>query len=284
MKRVACLVVGLVCAGAQAANPPFQPIAVTDYQDNDHRRGLLRLKITLASDILASMPPVRLGGVVVCSDRACYRPPPFSSVKAVLDGGEVAVVADMSLPPGVIRHLYIEPLRGGNVMAGGLTLATPLKLEKGFYGGEIFATVRSTRTGADYVHQPLAATAAPIHPEVKLWHGRPGFPILAKLAHGVVLDIPAGALPGPVLLAAVAHDTGDAYPLVDVYPYMDLAKSASLTVPPLPRRPLGRLAPAVALPPVTSGVVAPGAMPQRGSGPVINKTFSTTRLFRFGAE
>ena len=192
------------------------------------REGFTRLRVSLTFDEPTTKEVVRLAGLAVCSKSACYEAGlPSSATLSNTSSGAATMIAELEVPVSDITSVRFKSVAGQGVLQGSVALADTLKLERDFKGGDVLVVVR--KRGGDYV--PAAAAANYFHPEGTTVFYNPRFATTAKLPHGVLLSIPAGALASPQVFLMTAHDTGDRLPLVDIFPIVKLLKPAKVTMP-----------------------------------------------------
>lgn len=242
----------LFASELHAQHYPFNPAPLPDFSLSNpgHRLSHARLKITAASEDAAPLSPLQFGGLVLCSTSACYRPPRLPGKQPAAGGnGSASVLADALLPYTQIDTIYFEDVRGGNV-TGRATLSRPLLIEQHYYGGEIFVLLKPFRTGTQVSYAPSFATSSLLREEGQSIYYNPRLPLDIALRHGVRFSLPAGALQQAEIFNAQVSDTGAPYPLIDIFPYINLQKPASLTVRVLARTVIGPvpIVPAPSLP------------------------------------
>lgn len=217
------------CKGAIAANFQFNPIPLADYATKAANPGIARLKISVAMENSTTTPALTFSGIVICSKTACYRPNLLSNRgSANTSNGSAKLVVDAAMPYEQIEKIFFEESKGGNV-SGSIELTRHLNVEKGYYGGEIFVTLRRTAINGAPNYLPSFATSNFLRENGTSIYYNPRFPVAANLDQGVSLKIPARALNTPEIFNVQIHDTGDQFPLVDIYPYVKFLKNATLT-------------------------------------------------------
>lgn len=218
----------ICCHNSSAENIPFNPIPASDYSASNNVDGYVRLKVSVAADETTQAPRLKYANVVVCSKTDCYRLTKIQGSEDKTTDGTV-LIADIMVPPARIEKIYFEELRGGNFY-GAMKLSSDLNIEKGYYGGEILVIVKSTQVGDKAIYRPIYATSGLMRENGRSIYYNPKFPLTVGLDHGVVLKLPSQALSRPQIFNAKIHDTGNDFPLVDIYPYVNLTKNASLSV------------------------------------------------------
>ena len=242
----------LFASELHAQHHPFNPAPLPDFSVSNpsHRLSHARLRIAAASEDAAPLSPLRFGGLVLCSTSACYRLPRLPGKQPAAGGnGSASLLADALLPFTQIDTLYFEDRRGVNV-TGSVTLSRPLLIEQHYYGGEIFVLLKPLRTGTQVSYAPSFATSGFLREEGQSIYYNPRLPLDIALRHGVRFSLPAGALQQATIFNAQVADTGAPYPLIDIFPYINLQKPASLTIRPLGRTVAGNIpkVPAPSLP------------------------------------
>lgn len=222
-------ILGIVGTGpVEAENFRFNPIPLKDYQASS-KADNARIRVSVALDDQAITKPLKIGGIVVCSSTACYRPNTVVTNDPANSGiGTAKLVVDSIMPATQIDSIYFEDLKGGDI-AGSITLANPLKIESGYYGGEIFVTVAQSNSRGTSPYIPIYAASNLLRESGKSIYYNPKFAAKVDLGTGVSLSMPAYALKHPSILSAQVSDIGAPYPIVDIYPYVELAKPATLT-------------------------------------------------------
>jgi hypothetical protein len=230
----------MFCCDVQAERLPFAPIPLPDYLPATTKAPDARLKISVALDTVAeTTPALSLGGIVVCSKTACYKPNTRAARAAAnASAGGAMLVADSTVPYTQIDKVYFEEPKQGGV-GGAIELSRPLNVEKGYYGGELFITVKPGTASKTAAFVPSFATSNLLREKGRSIYYNPRFAATVTLDFGVTIKIPAGALPNPEILNAKADDVGDAYPQVDIYPYVGFAKNASISAKVIQRQSIG---------------------------------------------
>lgn len=288
MKKVlaAALAAASCMAQAQIAPTPQATTVVNTLSASaTPRDGFTRLRLSLTSNEASVSETARLAGIALCTTSMCYEASAPSSVTVFsTTSGTSTAVAELEVPYSDIASVRFKSVAGQGLLQGSVALPEPLKLEKDFKGGDVLVVVQKRGTG--YV--PVAAGSNYIQPEGATFFYNPTFATTVKLPHGVTLTIPAGATATPHVFLAGVHDTGDDYPLVDIYPPVQLAKPATVQLPMIVRAAASTLsnqAPATSRPqPVPpGGALASQAQTARASGPVtieINATGTVPRAPR----
>jgi hypothetical protein len=241
-------------ANAQGASLPFNPIPLSDYVNGHDADLQTRLPITLA--IEDSRAEVKLGvaGIVICSKSACYRPN-MRDIRKNFDGGvRASTVVDATIPFDTIDELYIETAHGSNVSAGSIKLDRPLNITQAGLGREILVTFRTTGDKSSN-YKASFATSTLYHETRKSIYYVPNFQTVSNLEFGAVLTIPAGASDKPEIFSVITHDIGDRFPLIDIYPTVQLLKPAKIAAAALPKKTTAQMAvPRVPYPSIIEGL------------------------------
>lgn len=235
----AALAAASCIAQAQTAPTPMATTVVSTLAPTaTPRDGFTRLRLSLTSNETSASESVRLAGVALCTTSVCYESGAPASVAISSTGnGAGTAVAEVEVPFSEIASVRFKSVAGQGALQGSIALPEPLKLERGFKGGDVLVVVQ--KRGAGYV--PTAAASNYLQPEGTSFYYNPKFAATVKLPYGVTLAIPAGATSAPQVFVAGVHDTGDDYPLVDIYPSVQLAKPATVQLPVIPRAPVSTL-------------------------------------------
>lgn len=187
----------------------------------------IRMRISLASDVVKPERSVRVANVLLCSISACYRASTSGSADVEnTSRGSAHVIADVILPIATITDVYFPDVTGNAVVNGHLKLASPLILEKGFQGVELLIVLRKTQAGGQTRFIPVQSAGMYFHPDNALVRYMPSVQTVASLSHGATLTIPVGALAKPQIFNLGVMDSGEVFPAIDIYPYMKLDKAA----------------------------------------------------------
>lgn len=235
---------------SKAATYPYQPTQVQKFiSDGEQSDNMTRLRLAVSLDEGGRDESLKIGDLILCSATACYMPPVsnYISVKSTAKG-EATVVFDSFVPPDVINAIYFSDVAGSKVVVGKIELAEPLKLEKGFQGGDIMVLLKKTLLGKVTRYKPVQAVSALMDSEAQAVYYNPNFSSSVSLPLGVTLDMPAGALAKPQIFSIAVRDTGGAYPTVDMYPYLNTQKEFTVSAPPQSFSRSGEVTPVAALP------------------------------------
>jgi hypothetical protein len=214
---------------AQAENFRFNPTPLRDYDVSQQGHGNARLKISVSFDNAIETKSISVGGVVACSSSACFRPNlrvPSGSSNSL--NGTATLIVDSLIPETTIEKVYFEELKGGN-LSGSISLASPLKIDNGFYGGEIYITLTPSGNEKQNQYKPSYAASNLIRESGQSIYYNPKFAVTSELGLGVTLSLPVGALQFPAILNAQVSDVGDRFAMVDIYPYVKLSKPMTVT-------------------------------------------------------
>lgn len=267
-----------------AASDPQHAIAIDNFSATARvGKDVARLKVSVALSELSDDNAIRLGGIVLCSNRDCYRPTVRNSFDASnTSKGGATLIVDSVLPYGTLTHVYFDKIVGTKVVAGSVQLTPPLTIEKGYYGGEILITLAKQKNATQVIYQPNGAASGLFHHESQSVYYDPKFATSATLAFNTVLTIPAAALPKPQIFTVSVNDIGKQYPQIDIFPYITLNKPASLKSMPISRSAKAVLekTPTV-VPPFTAppGFVMPAPENANNKSPNKETTFSKTGVF-----
>ena len=196
---------------------------------NKADKDTIRMRITIAGDAQQPERNVRIGDILLCSRSACYRAR-TSGIVAVesTSRGVAEVVADVKLPFTTVTDIYFTDVAGMSTVQGHLKLETPLAVEKGFQGLELMIAVRRLAWPGRTRYVPTAAASMYFHPDGHVVRYLPTVRTVAALPFGATLSIPAGALAKPQVFHIGVSDTGDVFPMIDIYPYIKLRKAATV--------------------------------------------------------
>jgi Phosphodiester glycosidase len=205
-----------------ASAPDFQQTTRTS-QEVRETSSVLRLNLTSNDQVNTGF--VRIAGMSICSLASCIDIAAPSSVRltTTIDGQSVAV-AEIALPHMEVSSIKFKSLPGPNILQGQVSLPNSLKLDKNLYRGDVLVVVQ--KTGSSFT--PVAAASNYFHPQSSTFYYNPAFATTVKLPYGVKLTIPAAALASPQVFSVGIRDTGDKFPLVDIYPEVKLTKAADI--------------------------------------------------------
>lgn len=217
---------------AYSAAPPFPPQYVPAFDANTTLEpGYSRLKVNVSSDESTPENQVNVGNVIVCSDSACYRPQlPTRTINLLnTSTGTSQIVADMTVPNFTLRRVFFESVAGTKTINGDSVLIEPLALPREIEGGEILVILTKSAIGTNIVYQPKSSIGSIYSSKRQSVYYNPKFSTTASLGLHT-LSIPAGALTSAKIFSVVAHNTGDQYPLFDIYPDVTFSVPASLSI------------------------------------------------------
>ena len=252
---ISLLIAGAHCAAA-TVSPPFYSQPLPSYsKESSTERNSHHLRLFLSSEESVQDRQVILGSLTICSKTACFQ----SAASAQFDlsnnaTGTSTLVADIDYPDTAIDSIYFGDVVASKRVSGRITLLTPLMLEPQYRGAEIMVVLSKDIDNGRVTYVPRAvATNLLRDVGVSIFYN-PKYPTAATLPFGTSLAIPPGATSGPSIFNVAQHDTGGAFPLVDIYPSVDLAVAATLKTHRLARgTPDGSEAPATPAPrPATS--------------------------------
>ncbi len=207
-----------------AASVPLHTIGIDNFSANANAnakvgKDVARIKVSFALSERDDDNAIRLGGVVLCSDSVCYRPTALNYFNASnTSKGKATLVVDSVMPYGKLSRIYFDDISGAKVVAGSIQLPTPLLVEKGYYGGEIFITLSKQKNATQVIYQPSGAASGLFHQESQSVYYDPKFSTSAILPLSTVLTIPAAALPAPQIFSVGVYDIGKQYPQIDIFP------------------------------------------------------------------
>jgi hypothetical protein len=137
-------------------------------------------------------------------------------------------VLEVAVPHSKIKSIRFVPVATLNSVSGSIELPSPLDLAPEYrQGGEIMVVLRKKQVKGP-AYAPVSASANVLREGTTSVYYNPSFEMVASLAQGGSLRIPAGALPAPQIFSVAVHDTGDAFPMVDIFPEARLQRPASL--------------------------------------------------------
>lgn len=211
---------------------PHHPQSVESYIDGkDILEEKARLKISLVTTSDSVEKGVKVGGVVVCSEKACYKPttPNYIDLRNT-SKNDVAVVADFSIPLTTIRSIHFIDTVGGVIVDGSLVLQKAIQLEKGYHGNALMVLLEKKGAGNKTIYFPSQSASSKISKVANSVYYIPSVTTVANLPNNVIFTLPAGSLAQPQIFNVSTLDVGNKFPLVDIFPYVDLSIPASLEV------------------------------------------------------
>jgi hypothetical protein len=216
-------------AEVPASSPPLQQLAPAS-QISKERSAKLRLSLTSSDANIGEV--VRLAGISICSTTGCIDTAAPSSISlSTTISGRSTVIAELTLPYSDISSIHFKSISGPGLLKGRVDLPQPLKLSEELSSGDVLVVVQ--KRGSIFI--PVAAASNYYQSEGTTVYYNPTFDATVKLPHGVTLNIPAGATASPQVFVVGVHDTGDEFPLVDLYPVVKLAKAARIQLPAIAR-------------------------------------------------
>ena len=216
--------------GAVGAIEPRHTTVLENFAaGNKADKDTIRMRITIAGDAQQPERNVRIGDILLCSRSACYRARTsgFVAVESTYRG-VADVLADVKLPFTTVTDIYFTDVAGMSTVHGHLKLETPLTVEKGFQGLELMIAVRRLALPGRTRYVPTGAASMYFHPDGHVVRYLPTVRTGAALPFGATLIIPAGALAKPQVFHIGVSDTGDLFPMIDIYPYIKLRKAATV--------------------------------------------------------
>ncbi len=226
------LVLASVLPRSAEAAPAFiaQTVAVVDgTTDIADDQVVLRINISNADSSVENN--VVGGRIAVCSDTSCVQSSAQMQTTSLFDArdGKSRLVMQMAVPAMTVQSLHFEPIRSDNRVAGDVMVANPLVLTPEFKAGEVMVVVKRGSVAGRSMLTATHAVGTLYSPERETVFYNPSMATTAALRLGVELHIPAGATAGPQLFSIAVHDTGDEYPLIDIFPAIKLRKPMALT-------------------------------------------------------
>lgn len=193
-----------------------------------------KLRLSITSNVHEPNAFARIAGISICSAAQCIDVAAPSSVPlSITSQGQSTAIAEYSLPFMDVESIRFKSLPGPGLLQGEADLPQALRLTAETSRGAVLIVAQ--RQGAGFAVQSAAANYW--NPEGITFFYNPTFPTVVNLPHGVKLTLPAGATSSPQVFYVAVHDTGDEYPLIDVYPQVRLVKAGRVEVPAIVRRP-----------------------------------------------
>jgi hypothetical protein len=231
-KTVLALILASFCGLCHAAGFPFSPtwtelVAADSKISSDS----VRLKVSVSLDAANAVKQVTAGSITVCSPTACFRP---EMPNAVVDldntrSGASSHIATFVVPRDTIHSVHFDTVAGRSTLVGDVNLAAPLEFPTGAASGELLVLVTEQVNGPLKLFTPSTALGSLHHPERKSVYYNPSFDTSVMLDKGVKFDLQKGATSGPQIFSIAVHDTGEKYPLIDIYPEVSLSRPLSLS-------------------------------------------------------
>lgn len=235
IKTFIMLSISTVTLSAVAQVPSRYPIPVKNFTSaSELNANASRMKISVLAD--GQGDTALISGLVLCSRSTCYKPSTEQtvSIKNTANGSS-SIVGDFLIPPDTIESIYFEDSKSSGAISGSIKLASPLKVEKGFYGAEMLVVLKKINARGRVEYRPASVATNLLREGATSVYYVPSKPLVYNLPYDAVLKIPANALPATQIFSVAVHDTGDRLPMVDIYPYVDLAQPAVLDRTPLQR-------------------------------------------------
>jgi hypothetical protein len=268
------------------AQTPLRTETVNTFADGmSPRVGYTKVRLSLTTNE-SRVEDVRVAGVAVCSASQCYESRSTSIVAvATSANGASALLVHLEVPHGEIQSVRFRSVPGSDVLSGNVALSQSIDLEPSFKGGEVLVVIQKRRGAAGY--ESVATASNLLRPEAFSVYYNPRIETSVKLPYGTVLTIPAGASTAPQIFSVALHDTGDEFPLIDIYPVIQLAKAATVQLSTIPRvpKPLmsGQPPPTPAPSPAAPGGVISAEPQRRPLGPrTIKREILSTGVVRAG--
>jgi hypothetical protein len=234
MKKFSGMIIAAVCLPAFAGNvnPPFHAQPLNAFSETAFdAKSVSRLKVTLAGAEAVAVAGVRLGNVTLCSETACFRPAVPGTVQiSDTSKGLGTLIVDSEFPYETIRSIYFETVTGANTISGSIKLAQPLKMERDYQGGEMMISLRKQVAKGSTTYVPAGVATNLLRDTGTSIYYDPRTATSVALPMGVKINFPAGATPAAQVFNVAVHDTGDSYPLLDIFPAVSLSKAATISM------------------------------------------------------
>ncbi|MPQ56308.1 phosphodiester glycosidase family protein [Duganella sp. FT27W] len=267
-----------LCLSAQAAHYPFQPTTVADYSNTDARDvSTKRLRLAISTEGLKPDQDVKIGDLIFCSSTACFRPSPKSyvTIHSTLEG-RATILFDSSVPYGEIKSIYFGETPGQKTVSGQVSLKAPLVLGKDVQGADILVVLKKKISTGKVVYFPQQAVSSYLDNEAEVVYYDPASAASVQLPLGVNLRIPAGATENAQIFSVAVRNVGNAYPSIDIFPYIETKKEFSVTSEVMARGKSATIVPQTPEP--TSGVTR-SSVSSDSSG-TVTKKFTKTGLLK----
>jgi hypothetical protein len=238
MKTLAGIAILMATAAAsvRAGHAPFDPKPAAPYREGTQvPDGMARIRLDLTSNEDVPSSGVGVGAVTFCSITSCFR----AAAQHVVDlsnttAGTSLRVLDAMIPTGKITDVFFGEVVGPKVVAGSFHFRHPIPVDKDFQGTEILVVLDRASARDRTILEPVAAAGTYFRDGGEVIYYNPRFRTVAGIGNLAHLDIPAGATTAPQVFSVAAHDIGEDYPLVDIYPAVDLGKPATVRLDPTP--------------------------------------------------
>lgn len=221
---------GTAHALAGQVSPPFFAQAAQAFESEAKpRQDAHHLRVVLSSNESAADDQVTLGALTLCSKIACYKPE--TAVQVELQNtvhGLGTVVADIDYPGPDVEHIYFDSVTSNKRVSGNIALATPLTLNPDYKGAEVMVVLSRSIDHGRTSYVPSAVATNLLRDNANSVFYNPKFTTSAQLKFGTTLTVPAGATAAPQIFNIAQHDVGAAFPLIDLYPQLDLAVEATI--------------------------------------------------------
>lgn len=211
-----------------AASPKFNVEPVDNFSvssENHEEFTRLKISVTYAGEATTA----RLGGITICSDVKCFKPVTSSNIDLIdTSKGSATLVVDATIPYSKIDTIYFDDTAGVQVLEGALKLEKSLEIKRNYQGGEILIKLDKKIEKNKTVYFPAASAVGIFNNERSIVYYDPSIPMTAQLKNGIKLTIPENSLKNPQIFSIGIDDIGDALPRIDIYPYLELRKSATI--------------------------------------------------------
>lgn len=198
-----------------------------------------RVRVSVQGANTENISDLQISTLSICTIDSCYE----SGASKSRDFNPPAIgnstqIASIEVPKKGLRltSAILNTLTAKGIESHEISLRTPLDLDNPSLGGDLLVTVdqrKDAQGNNSYVPTAISGNFSPRN-GVSI-HYHPSKEIEAALEKNVVLGFPSGATNFPEIFIAASHDTGDEYPLVDLYPEVNFTKKLKLTIPSLNR-------------------------------------------------
>lgn len=230
LSGIAVLALSSAHALAAQAGPPFQSQVVQTFPiEANAAQSARHLRVVLSSDASLADTQVTLGAMTICSKAVCYKPE--TAVQVDLQDtsrGQGTVVADIDYPGTTVDSIFFESLTSNKRIGGSISLQVPVELKAGYQGAEILIVLSKGTDRGRTTYVPGAVATSLIRGTGSSVYYNPKFATVAQLPLGTTFTVPAEATAVPQIFNIAQHDTGADYPMVDVYPQVDLSADAQV--------------------------------------------------------
>jgi len=222
-----------LAAGSIHAAPPFRPQYVEAFVAGRQTDATTtKLRITAVNSEAPSAETVALGSIAACTASACYRVAGATAALSLpnTSSGTSAQIVEMAVPRQPILSIHIEGGTGSNVIPSTVALPGPLDLSLSTAGGEVLLVFKQGGAKSPKF-SPVSSASGLLRDHGISVYYHPSSTTTKILPGGVEIVIPAAATVAPQIFNVAVLDTGDAYPMLDIFPPMKLLKRGTLTMP-----------------------------------------------------